>query len=289
MSNEQARAKESAERAEAAESRVQALTEQVAQLTAELAAKQGDRDYWHDSSIAEGKAKLRAEGELRAQERATQQLSAEVTRLTEALADAERADLDGQPAAPKDRLTQAVERATAKAETGEHWREEGRRLARSGLDVRCTACQKRQCDGTHVGCPSYLRDEPAAPARTDAETMDCESCAIRGIECDNGDHCDSCGNRMDGYVAATADVCHDCWQAAKSRTEAESELAAAQAEIAKCNAAIAKRLADERNAERAENQRLKTELTALRERVARATAALTRNHVARALEALRGR
>ncbi len=30
--------------------------------------------------------------------------------------------------------------------------------------VRCTACQKRQCDGTHVGCPSYLLDQPAAPA-----------------------------------------------------------------------------------------------------------------------------
>lgn len=25
-------------------------------------------------------------------------------------------------------------------------------------DVTCTACGKRQCDGTHVGCPSYLLD-----------------------------------------------------------------------------------------------------------------------------------
>ena len=39
------------------------------------------------------------------------------------------------------------------------------------------------------------------------------------------DHCDSCVNPMDGEVAATADVCHDCWQAANAR------LAAANAEI----------------------------------------------------------
>lgn len=66
-------------------------------------------------------------------------------------------------------------------------------------------------------------DQPAEPARTEAEPVDCESCAMRGRECDNGDHCDNCGNRMDGDIAATADVCHDCWRAAKARTEAEPE------------------------------------------------------------------
>lgn len=38
-------------------------------------------EEWHAAATAEGKAKLRSEANLRAQERATQQLSAEVSRL----------------------------------------------------------------------------------------------------------------------------------------------------------------------------------------------------------------
>lgn len=63
--------------------------------------------------------------------------------------------------------------------------------------------------------------QPAAPARTEAETVECGPCALRGRECDNGDHCNECGNRMDGETAAPSDVCHDCWHSAKARTEAE--------------------------------------------------------------------
>lgn len=34
----------------------------------------------------------------------------------------------------------------------------------------CTACQKSQCDGTHVGCPSYLPVvDPAPDRRLNAE------------------------------------------------------------------------------------------------------------------------
>lgn len=59
-----------------------------------------------------------------------------------------------------------------------------------------------------------------APARTEAEPSDCMSCDAKGRVCDGGDHCDNCGARMDGDIAATADVCHDCWRSAKARTEA---------------------------------------------------------------------
>jgi len=57
----------------------------------------------------------------------------------------------------------------------------------------------------------------------------CEACDELGRACDGGDHCDNCGKRMDGDIAATADVCFDCWRAAKERTAAEQAVLDAMA------------------------------------------------------------
>jgi hypothetical protein len=61
---------------------------------------------------------------------------------------------------------------------------------------------------------------------------ECEPCALRGRECDNGDHCDECGNRMDGETAAPSDVCHDCWRATKTRLCQEVEFERKLADLA---------------------------------------------------------
>lgn len=61
--------------------------------------------------------------------------------------------------------------------------------------------------------------------------VECDSCAMRGRDCDGGDHCNNCEARMDGDIAATSDVCRDCWQAAIARTAAEQRVLEAMAAL----------------------------------------------------------
>lgn len=104
-------------RAEAAEERARIL--EAAELEALKRAEAGerDRDEWHDSAVAEGKAKLRNRAELRDQENATQQLSSEVVRLESELATL-RAQLDQTRsdwlAATRERLNARVSQLEAK-------------------------------------------------------------------------------------------------------------------------------------------------------------------------------
>lgn len=100
--------------------------------------------------------------------------------------------------------------------------------ARPAAPSWCTKCNSvRPCPGCTIPAAPSLdvrtyggeeaRDAFAA-ARAEAVSAGCMSCDARGRVCDGGDHCDNCGARMDGDIAATADVCHDCWRAAKDRT-----------------------------------------------------------------------
>ena len=75
--------------------RLTMVADELDAANARIAELEADRDHWRDSSVAEGKSKLAVRRELKAQESATQQLSAE---LLKANARAEAHEIDAKSA-----------------------------------------------------------------------------------------------------------------------------------------------------------------------------------------------
>lgn len=117
-----------------------------------LTAAKLDAEEWHVSAVAEGRAKLRAEGELRGQEKATQQLSSEVVRLESKLAAASALIGDALPLFHETDRYDLEDRATSLL---------------AGQPMAPRKHDRDDCD--NPDCGTCMHNQPVAPARTEAE------------------------------------------------------------------------------------------------------------------------
>lgn len=187
------------------------------------------------------------------------ELRAENARLTEALAAAEQALAEKLSASYwNGKAAQAVSEANTRAEAAERDRDAANRLlvrAKGQLQAFAHTTISRAALMTDLD--AHLSSQPAAPLRCSPDPFG--GCRVHGQP--------AAPTRTEGNYSL-AELRRIIRAEPGSLTGAELVVRDAMLEMC--------------------TSRAGAELTALRRRVARATAALTRNHVARALEALRG-